>query len=461
MEINEKSIDNRQAYDELIRALEIVSKGLPAPYLPPVNDPKLNSISRLVTEVSEKNQTAFENLRSVNRSLRTEKERLEDKVEILEGELEQAVDSAKVGERMKEEFIANINHKLRTPLTSIIGFTSLLLQDKEGMMDTRKIAEYLGIVLQEGERLMGMVETMINLARINSGESPPAFKLFGLNKRITTESPKWSNDLPKDVALYLDLDESVGSIVADPGMILTAIGMLISNASACSPAGSVITVTTCNMGDNVVIEVIDQGEGLPGEALDSIFQNFTQHNKPDGSGGLGVGLSLVRSIAWLHKGEVSVTSEEGVGSRFKVTIPYNPDAAYDALTTSSNMERSLALVADDDMNSRLLLKGMLKEKFDIVEAADGHEAVRMCAKHKPAILLADMAMPEKDGIATILEIRSNPEICDTPILVLSAKTSPKVVEAAYSAGANSYLSKPFTKEELLRDIYAILGVKQT
>jgi signal transduction histidine kinase len=446
----------------LLEGVRLMVRGLPAPPLPAVGDGPVATLAREIAILSDTLNHRADEMREAVRKIRFERDRLEDVGEEREKELAQARQRVETGDKLRAEFIANINHNLRTPLTSIIGFSALLQTDEGTELAKRR--EYVDIIHQEGERLLGMVEALIDLSRINAGDFALIARFFNLNNRIKTEFPRWEERGRRmGVSIAIALDDRLDGLFADPDLTVTMLDKLVVNAIDHSPPQSRVTVRTVNEGENALIEVSDQGPGIPPDMTETIFQNFVRHNKPSGSMGLGLGLSLVRSIAWAHFGAVEVESREGGGAAFRVRLPLAPTAplpSVDDPTAPSIWPgpgggRKI-LIADDDAHSRRLVLSMLRDRFQILEARDGEETLDMCRKFRPDLALIDLTMPVMDGFAAMRALRDDPRTSHIPLLAVSARTAETDVDEAYLAGASSFISKPFKKAELTHEIDSLI-----
>ncbi|MBM4454758.1 MAG: PAS domain S-box protein [Chloroflexi bacterium] len=225
-------------------------------------------------------------------------------------------------ERMRTEFISNVSHELRTPLTSLKGFTKLMLQGKVPDPETQK--EFLTIMYNQSEHLQRLIESLLEVSRIESGRFSIKKEPLQLKTVIHTAVESVGSLIAqKGMHVKEELPDTLPEIEGDQGRLMQVVVNLLSNAIKFSPDGSEITVKAENTGDEILVHVTDQGVGIPEEAQPRLFQRFYQ---VDGSatrsaGGSGLGLYISRQIVDAHAGRVWVKSKEGKGSTFSFSIP--------------------------------------------------------------------------------------------------------------------------------------------
>jgi two-component system phosphate regulon sensor histidine kinase PhoR len=226
-------------------------------------------------------------------------------------------------ERMKTEFVASVSHELRTPLTSIKGFIRTLLDDTEGYYDRETQAEFYQIIDQECDRLVRLINDLLNVSRIEAGRALDLnlkpVDLRGLIGKVVTSQESYTTRHQIEVQAPPDLP----SVIADEDKIDQVLTNLINNAIKYSPDGGVVMVSARSTGAEVEVSVEDHGIGIPREHLDKIFARFHRVEGGDTrrAGGTGIGLYLVKHLVEAHHGRIWVQSEVGKGSTFAFTIP--------------------------------------------------------------------------------------------------------------------------------------------
>ena len=226
-------------------------------------------------------------------------------------------------ERMKTEFVASVSHELRTPLTSIKGFIRTLLDDSDGYYDRSTQAEFYQIIDQECDRLVRLINDLLNVSRIEAGRALDLnlkpVDLRALIARVATSQESYTTRHQIEIQVPPDLPPAV----ADEDKMDQVLTNLINNAIKYSPDGGVVTVSARNTGAEVEVSVQDCGIGIPPEHLDKIFGRFHRVESGDTrrAGGTGIGLYLVKHLVEAHHGRIRVHSEVGKGSTFTFTIP--------------------------------------------------------------------------------------------------------------------------------------------
>lgn len=246
---------------------------------------------------------------------------LEQKVEERTEELRRAKQEAEKASSAKSAFLANMSHELRTPLNAIIGFTRIVRRKSDGVLESKQV-DNLDKVLTSSEHLLGLINTILDIAKIEAGRMDVLPANFGIHSLIdhctTTAAPL----LKPGVQLIKQVDESLSSIHSDPDKIKQIVLNLLSNAAKFTHEGS-ITLQARRSEANLVIEIIDTGIGIGPEALDKIFEEFQQADSSTTRqyGGTGLGLTISRNLAQLLGGDLSASSEVGKGSTFTLSLP--------------------------------------------------------------------------------------------------------------------------------------------
>ena len=229
-------------------------------------------------------------------------------------------------ERMKSEFVSTVSHELRTPLTSIKGFIRTLLDDTDGYYDRETQMEFYRIIDTECDRLVRLINDLLNLSRIESGRALDLVlgevDLGGLISRVVDSQKAYTDRHRFEVIVPADLPK----VVADRDKVDQVLTNLLSNAVKYSPDGGQITVSARDIGDHKVsVSISDQGIGIPEDQIGRLFTRFHRVDSRDSRKqyGTGIGLYLVKHLVEAHQGEVSVSSKTGEGSTFTFVLPTN------------------------------------------------------------------------------------------------------------------------------------------
>ena len=403
--------------------------------------------------------------RRAEEALAIERASLADRVTEQTSELRIANAELARAARSKDEFLASMSHELRTPLNAILGIT-------EGMKDsfygplTDQQHNSLQLVENSGLHLLELIDDILDLSRIESGQLTLDMTAvavddlcLGCIQLIRQSASK------KQINISYSTDGQVHSIYADPRRLKQILINLLSNAVKFTPEnGSVgLEVRTETENDQIHFTVWDTGIGISEEDRGRLFKPFSQLDSSLARryGGTGLGLTLVKRMAELHKGSVSLNSEPDKGSRFTVSIPWkisghsepkNPAPSHDLTEQKIKQDKNkqirqsesqnILLVEDDKINAKIYLDCINSMNLPVTLATNGHEAIESCQVLRPGLILMDIQLPGMDGLSAIQHIRKMPEMNDTHIIALTALAMAGDRDRCLEAGADMYLSKP-------------------
>jgi signal transduction histidine kinase len=397
-------------------------------------------------------------------------------------------------DRAKTTFFSNVSHELRTPLTLMLSPVEELLGDsgKRGTADERPLLE---LVHRNGLRLQKLVNSLLDFSRIEAGRMQAVFEPLDLAAYTAELAANFRSVMERaGLEFAVECEPCPGPVSIDREMWEKIVLNLLSNALKFTFEGTV-RVSLKSVGDCLELAVQDTGTGIPASELPHIFERFHRVEGAKGRTieGTGIGLALVQELVKLHAGTVSVISELGKGSTFTVSIPArsahlpiekvrhrgetkadwapagtrhsrfieeNHDAGFGdfELPTSRSGER--ILLADDNADMRAYVGRLLAERFDVIQAANGEEALAAALANPPDLILSDVMMPGLDGFGLLAELRKRPETRTIPVILLSARAGEESRVEGLDAGADDYLIKPFTARELLARIGAHLSMKK-
>lgn len=365
--------------------------------------------------------------------------------------------------RLKDEFLASMSHELRTPMTSILGLTEALREQLYGPLNEKQIRAVYTIE-QSGQHLLDLINDILDLSKIEAGQ-------FQLYRAPCSVDETCMAALQMIKGMAQQKRQSVGftinltsiEIEADQRRLKQMLVNLLSNAVKFTPEGGQLGLDVqADAKEGVVrFQVWDHGIGIAQEDFARLFRPFTQL---DGRlarqyTGTGLGLSLVRRMAELHGGSVSVDSSVGEGSRFTLSLPWNSSTsmrgAESALLQSlggateprpTRRDRPVSvLMVDDNLTMMAMYIDYLRSSgCDVRVAEDGLTALNLLGELRPDVILIDIQMPGMDGLDVIRRIRGwrEPAIAATPIVALTALAMPGDRERCFDAGADEYLAKP-------------------
>lgn len=382
-------------------------------------------------------------------------------------ELTAAKEKAEESDRLKSAFLANISHEIRTPMNGILGFSELL---KESDLSGEEQSEYITLIQQSGERMLSLINDLIDISRIEAGETflkvsetPVNTVLEDLYAFFKPQTEK------KGLLLHCSpgLSDKESTIETDRKKIGQVLTNLIQNALKFTYKGK-ISFGYEKKEDVLEFFVADTGIGIPSSMKERVFDRFRQldNSLTRNHEGSGLGLCISKAYIELLGGTISVESREKSGSTFRFTVPYRHDSSKSAPASLKNsVEHSILdasriltlVVAEDDETSRHLLLTSLKgENITVLTACNGKEAVELVGKHPETdLVLMDIRMPEMNGfMATRLIKKTRPGL---PVIAQTAFTSEEDRIKALEAGCDGFLSKPVRKYELLGMIKTMLG----
>jgi signal transduction histidine kinase len=406
-------------------------------------------------------------------------------------------------DRVKSRFFANISHELRTPLTLLLAPLESLLQGPARALDPPAQA-WLRTMRAQGLRLLKLINDLLDLVRLESGKMEVRLEpvhlesfLLGLGQEVR----KLAED--RGLALEIRPAPSLGPVLLDRDKLEKILFNLLFNAIKFTPAGGRIGLEAERRDDWLHIEVHDTGMGISAEQLPFLFERFWQADTSSRrkQPGAGIGLALVRELVEVQGGTIRVQSQLSRGTRFSLQLPCSQPADAPSLAPpqpapsgvagpaesaasaapaagsdtwlaqlyrqaerfpalagtelapqpavlSRGRRRPRVLIADDEPDMLRFLRLQLEDQFEVVEAADGQQAVDRAAQFLPEAVLCDLMMPEKDGFQICQELRAKTSTQTIPVLLLTARADEETKLAALKVGASDFLSKPFSTTEL-------------
>lgn len=388
-------------------------------------------------------------------------------LEMIKRELQSSKEKAEMSDNLKSAFLANMSHEIRTPLNAIVGFSHLITESD----DAEERKTYYQIVEANNERLLQLINEILDLSKIESGTIEFSFGLTSLHNLCQEIHDAHIFRTPEGVQLvYEPSDESL-RIETDKNRVFQVISNLIGNAVKFTKEDSIKYGYELVDGQ-IVFHVTDTGTGIEPEKVGRVFERFAKLNNH--AQGTGLGLSICKSIVERLGGQISVSSIVGVGTTFTFTLPYSTqetpkevDSEMKTVLYKEEVPQSgnsisanegtgkekihmtkqvCILIAEDTDSNYDLLNAILGKQYRLVRANDGMEAVLLYDEVKPDLILMDIKMPNLDGLEATKIIR---ELSATvPIIAQSAFAYEHDVKAAMEAGCNDFIAKPIAQSKL-------------
>jgi signal transduction histidine kinase/ActR/RegA family two-component response regulator len=381
---------------------------------------------------------------------------------------EEMANQAATATQLKSEFLANTSHEIRTPLNAIIGLTDLALETPL----SEKQRDYLTLIKNSGRTLLGIINDILDLSKIESGKLELEQTEFDLSNIMDSLSDMFSN---RAAEKQLELVSSIAKdtphlLVGDPMRLRQILINLINNALKFTHQGEVVVRVeqVAKQDDRVhlLFSVSDSGIGISPEQIPKLFSSFVQ---ADGSttrkyGGTGLGLAISKQLIGMMGGSIHVESKPGLGSKFYFEALFGRHAKAQ-LEPSVFMEGGpglKVLIVDDNTTARLILEEMLSSfSFQSTSAKSGKEVLELLkySMHQEPydLILMDWRMPGLDGIETTRYIRNLNQFSKIPIIIMTAFGREELIKEAEEAGANGFLFKPIKQSVLLDTIMDVFG----
>ncbi len=380
----------------------------------------------------------------------------------------------------KSKFFANVSHELRTPLTLIIGPLERIING-DIPKDSKLEREQQKMMLRNSKRLLSLIDQLLEITKLESSSLKLHAEAVQINQYIEQISNYFYTLCEaKQISLTFTPNASPGIVYIDKDKMEKVLGNLITNAIKFTPIGGFISITTEEDSTSYRIQIKDTGIGIAQEFLPKIFDRFYQVEKGghQQSEGFGIGMSIAKELIELHSGTLSVDSELNKGTVFtftlrkgtdhllpnEISLPQTaPDHKY---LINANLSASYAvnkvqpipknltedtttiLVIDDIADMRYYIASILSDKYRIVEASSGKEGYQKINSSPPDLIIADIMMPEMDGVQLNKLLKDNKNTSAIPFIFLTAKDDRQSKISGLKDGADIYLTKPFDDEEL-------------
>ena len=404
-------------------------------------------------------------------------------------------------DQVKSRFFANVSHELRTPLTLLLTpLQSLIQEHGSGLGSATR--DLLLIMHSNGMRLLKLINDLLDLVRLESGKMEVSTEPVDINRLlhgVANAVKKTAED--RGIKVQIISDSRVGTVIGDSDKLERILLNLLFNAIKFTPAGGNVQITASREESALILVISDTGAGIPQEQLPFVFDRFWQADTSAErkNQGLGIGLALVKELVEVQGGKVGVCSDIGKGTQFTIRLPYkeletksihhreNAAKSHDfdspgvatqlndagqpgvgsidrqaelypsvrllrrtlrPVETDTDNKQPRVLIADDEPDMLRYLKSQLSLNFQVIEAIDGRQAIDKASQFLPDVIVCDMMMPEKSGLEVCRELRKRTPTQSIPILMLTARADEETKLTALAAGANDFITKPFSTTEL-------------
>lgn len=410
------------------------------------------------------------------------KSRIKEKRQILEQQQREKISQARL------QMFTDISHEIRTPLTLILSPLKKLMSNEH---NSHTAVSY-HIMYKNGMRILRMVNQLLDLRKLEKGQMSLKVERVNLDNFISDTIDSFRGMVEdKGLQLHLEMNDLPEYSYFDIDILDKIIYNLVSNAVKYTPAKGEVNVRVYRKDENFIkFEIEDTGIGISKKNINSIFNRFYRVEDQTGVGnnGSGIGLHLTKSLVEMHHGEISVQSELGKGSCFMFVLPFKEESYNEGekkhneenarfeesvlFSEKTMIESDIAipfdentigrkkkykvLIVEDDEDIRSYLKLELGKYYQVFTAVNGKIGYDMAVKELPDIIISDIMMPEINGLEMMKKLRSNPNVCDIPVILLTAKACVEDFVSGLQKGADAYLAKPFELSHLIAQINNLL-----
>ena len=406
--------------------------------------------------------------------LKKRQKELEDLIKVRTKKIAQQAEDLKALDKLKSRFFTNITHELRTPLTLILGPIASILSNyrKEEALPIKKTVERLQTVHKNGEQLLGLIEEILDLSKLQAHKlelNEESIQLSSFVHRVFATFRSQAEYLKIDYQLKCNVEDNL-HVLLDENKVTKILNNLLSNALKFTPGGQLVELEVKESATTIEFFVRDSGMGIHPDDLPHVFERYYQakYSGTTAQGGTGLGLTLVYEFAKFFKGSIKVDSKIGEGTWFQLSLPKKlAEAPHLTATDDAVLELPLILdgtpvnqvltnksqtilLVEDQSEMRQFIASLLEEEYQLLFATNGKEGLALLEENqgKVDLIVSDVMMPQMDGFEMLKRIKAQAHLRSIPMIMLTARAAAADKLNALTIGVDDYLTKPFSIEEL-------------
>lgn len=393
----------------------------------------------------------------------------EELLELVKSQLDRTFELQNVRQQqldsLKRNVLQLLNHEFRTPLTYVTAYYEMLADSLINVEDPATLQEYLRGIQVGSQRLTKLVEDLITVMEIRTGEAAAAYEaeahpLPNVGNQLRERGKKHeARAAERGITFRYQIEEDLPPVYGNPALLGDSLDRLIDNAIKFTQARSdgprEITLEANATSDRVFLSVADSGVGFPPHVGDQLFDLFFQYNRETlEQQGSGTGLAIAKDLVRLHHGYIAVESKVGAGSKFTVVLPVHQPGATSAVSNEQAPRTATVLLVEDDPHlleglKELLIYSNTRYKLNVITAENGQEGLNALRQQRPDLIISDVMMPIMGGYQFLRRVRDNAAWLQIPFIFLTAKGEREDIHRGRRSGAEEYITKPYDIDELL------------